>query len=153
MADIDTSALHFIWKNRVRFAETDAQGVVFYGTYATYQDEATLEYYREIGHSYERVLEGDWEVFIVHLDLDFYASAHFGDELNHGVRVDALGTSSISFEYACERVDDGALMVEGSVVHVVVDEDGEPRPIPDNFVEDVIDYQNVPPTVTSERPS
>ena len=31
--------LRRVWENRVRFEETDLQGVVFYGNYVTYQDE------------------------------------------------------------------------------------------------------------------
>ncbi len=145
MSSIDTSQLEFIYENRVRFAETDAQGVVFYGNYAMYQDEATLEFYRQVGHSYEEVLQGDWEVFIVHLDLDFHASAHFGERLRHGVRIDTFGTTSLSFEYACERIDDGRLIADGSVVHVVVDEGGEPREVPEDFKADVSAFQTVPP--------
>ena len=30
---------HYVWRNVVRAAETDLQGVVFYGEYVTYQDE------------------------------------------------------------------------------------------------------------------
>lgn len=134
MTDTELSDYSVTYEHRVRFAETDAQGVVFYGNFATFQDEAVLAYYRAIGHEYGAMLEKGWEVFIVHLDLDYHGPARFGDHLRHGVRVADMGTSSITFEYACQLAADERTIVDGSVVHVFAD-DGTARDIPVPFRE------------------
>ncbi|MFW6153406.1 MAG: acyl-CoA thioesterase [Halobacteriota archaeon] len=133
MTASDPSEFTFTYEHRVRFAETDAQGVVFYGNFATFQDEAVLAYYREIGHDYGDMLDEGWEVYIVHLDLDYHGPAHFGDHLRHGVRVAELGRSSITFEYVCLQSEDDRTIVDGSVVHVFADEEGTTQEIPDSF--------------------
>lgn len=140
-----TDAYHHMFDNRVRFAETDAQGVTFYGSYVTYQDEASLQYFREVGFAYEDMLDGDWEVFVVHTDLDFHASAKFGDVLRNEIRVEKIGHSSITFDYRCLLDETGDLLADGSMVLVAVDPDGESIRVPDAFREAVIAYQDVPP--------
>ncbi|MEF8906662.1 MAG: thioesterase family protein [Haloarculaceae archaeon] len=135
-----------IWENRVRFEETDRQGIVFYGNYVTFQDETVTQFFRETGFDYTQRHQ-EWDVHVVNVDLNYHGQADVGDELVHGVRVDAFGTSSMTFEYAARRVDDGSLVVEGSVTHVAVDgETGEPTPIPEDFRESVREFQDEPPT-------
>lgn len=135
----------YTYEHDVRFEETDAQGVVFFGNYVTFFDEAILAYWADIGYPYEAVLEAGWEVFVVHVDLDYHASARFGDRLRHGVRVAKLGTSSITFDYRCERADDGELLATGSATQVAVDEAGDSMPLPDSIRDAIDDYQAVPP--------
>ncbi len=131
----------YLTEHDVRFAETDAQGVVFFGEYLTYLDEAVLNYWKAIGHPYEGVLEDGWEVFVVHAELDYHTSATYGDTLRGAVRVAAVGTSSITFEYRCERAD-GTLLATGELVQVAVDELGESAPIPEFIREAIAAFQH-----------
>jgi acyl-CoA thioester hydrolase len=136
--------MHEVYENVVRFEETDAQGIVFYGNYVTFQDEAFTAYLEVIGYPYSSLKEADWDVHVVHIDLDYRKSAAFRDELRNAVRVSAIKESSIEFEYEC-RNDEGELLVEGGVVHVAVDESGEPTRVPDEFRDAVVDFQDVAP--------
>lgn len=129
--------MHVTFTNRVRFAETDAQGIVFYGNYATYQDEAINGYLREI-YPYES-FEG-WDIHVVNVDLSYRTTAEFGDELENAVGVEHIGDSSITFAYECSR--DGTVVAEGTVTHVAVDESGEPTRVPDDFRAAVDAFEN-----------
>jgi acyl-CoA thioester hydrolase len=134
-----------IWENRVRFEETDRQGIVFYGNYVTFQDETVTQFFRETGFDYTDRHQ-EWDVHVVNVDLDYRGQADVGDVLVHGARVDSFGGSSMTFDYAARRADDGSLLVEGSVTHVAVDgETGEPTRIPENFREAVREFQDEPP--------
>jgi acyl-CoA thioester hydrolase len=133
-----------VYENTVRFEETDAQGVVFYGNYVTFQDEAFTAYLEAIGYPYETLREADWNVHVVHVDLDYREPATFRDRLHNAIRVDAIRDSSIEFEYEC-RSDDGSLLAEGGLVHVAVDEAGEPTRVPEAFREAVVEFQAEPP--------
>ena len=139
-------SLHYVWENRVRFEETDGQGIVFYGNYVTYQDETFTQLLREIGYDYHTLAPTGWDIHVVHVDLDYRDAAEFDDWLVNGMRVDAIRTSSMDFEYVCRRQNDGSVVAEGSVTHVAVDADtGEPTRVPDEFREAVVSYQHERP--------
>lgn len=133
-----------IYENSVRFEETDAQGIVFYGNYVTYQDEAVTEYLNAVGYGYEDFDERDWDIRVVNVELDYRGSATFRDSLINAMRTSAVRDSSIEFEYECRRADDDEVLVEGRVTHVAV-EGGESTRVPDGFREAVIGFQDEPP--------
>ena len=135
--------MHVVFENRVRFEETDAQGIVFYGNYLTYQDETMMAYLEAVGYSYETIHAADWETHVVHAALDYRQPATFGDELENAARIRAINESSIEFEYECRR--EGEVLVEGSVVHVAVDADGQPTRVPQGFRDAVVGFQDEPP--------
>jgi acyl-CoA thioester hydrolase len=136
--------MYDVYENSVRFEETDAQGIVFYGNYVTYQDEAVTEFFNAVGYGYEDFEERDWDVRIVNVELDYRGSATFRDDLVNSIRVSAINESSIEFEYECRRADDDEVLVEGSVTHVVV-EDGKTTRVPDGVREAVVEFQDEPP--------
>jgi acyl-CoA thioester hydrolase len=136
--------MHEVYENVVRFEETDAQGIVFYGNYVTFQDEAFTAYLEAIGYPYESLREADWDVHVVHIDLDYRKPAEFRDRLRNAIRVSAIKESSIEFDYEC-RNDEDEVLAEGGLVHVAVDESGEPTRVPDAFREAVLDFQDVAP--------
>jgi len=136
--------MHDLYENTVRFAETDAQGIVFYGTYVTYQDETFTEYMEAVGFPYELLRAEDWDVHVVNLELNYRAQATFRDRLINAMRIDAIGESSLVFDYRCRQADD-TVVVEGSVTHVAVDQAGDPVRVPDAFREAVISFQEKPP--------
>lgn len=133
-----------IYENTVRFEETDAQGVVFYGNYVTYQDETVTEYLDAIGYGYENFEKRDWDVRVVNVELDYRGSATFRDRLVNAARVVAINESSIEFEYECRRAKDDEVLAEGGVTHVAV-RDGKPTRVPDGFRDAVVEFQDEPP--------
>ena len=133
-----------VYENRVRFAETDQQGVVFYGEYVTYQDETFNAFVRAIDYGYDRMRREGWETHVVHVDLDYRATAGFEDDVVNAMRVDRIGESSLTAAYRARRKDDDATLAEGHVTHVAV-ADGEPTRVPDDFREAVVAFQDEPP--------
>lgn len=135
-----------IWENRVRWAETDRQDVVFYGTYFTYQDETQIEFFRRIGYPYSRIEDAGWTTHIVHAELDYRASARYGDVVVNRMRAESIGDASLSLEYHASLKADDSPLVEGNVTHAIVDESsGEPITVPQPFRDAVVDFQDVPP--------
>ncbi|WP_255151384.1 acyl-CoA thioesterase [Halorarius halobius] len=135
--------MHDVWDTRVRFAETDAQGIVFYGEYVTYQDETLNQFMRNIGYPWSEIESTDWDIHVVHTELDYRAPAEFGDDLVCGIRVAAVRESSIEFAWNCRQAD-GTLCAEGEMTHVAV-QDGEPTRVPQGFRDAVVAYQDDPP--------
>ncbi|MCQ4332172.1 acyl-CoA thioesterase [Natronomonas sp. F2-12] len=133
-----------VYENTVRFEETDAQGIVFYGNYATYQDETFTEYLAAVGHPYDEIRDRGWDLHVVNMELNYRKPARFRDRLSNSMRVHRIEQSSIGFEYECHNAD-GELLVDGTVTHVVVDDSGSPTDVPTELREAVLDYQDDPP--------
>jgi acyl-CoA thioester hydrolase len=136
--------LHYVWENRVRYAETDAQGIVFYGEYVTFQDETFSEFLRTIRFPYDELEASGVDLHVVHTELDYHSFAEFDDELRNGLRVAAVRDSSADFEWVCRQADDDRLVASGEITHVAVGEDGPTR-VPDDFREAVVAFQDEPP--------
>ena len=127
--------MHDVYENRVRFAETDAQGIVFFGNYLTYLDETFVAYMEAIGWPYEERVGMGWEIHTVNVELCYRDSAEMRDRLVNSIGLSRVGTSSLEFEYACRRAADDEVLVEGRLVQVGVDENGDPTPVPDEIIE------------------
>ena len=87
---------------RVAFSDTDAQGVVYYGRYMPYFDLARNEYHRHLG----RVQLGNVDFAMRALAVEYMAPARFDDLLEIFVRVERIGTTSITYDHAAYRIDD-----------------------------------------------
>jgi acyl-CoA thioester hydrolase len=133
------------FENDVRFEETDAQGIVFYGNYVTYQDETFTEYLDAIGYEYATFADRGWDVHVVNVELDYRGSAEFRDRLVNSMRISSIRDSSLTFEYQCRRKDDGEALGAGAVRHGADGDDGSPTRVPDDFREAVIEFQDEPP--------
>ena len=120
---------------RVRYNETDAQGVVFYGNYAIYYDCAITEYLRGIGYDYKnQVRDTGTDFHIVKLEVEYAAPLRFDDEIEVGVRVDRLGRASLSFETAVFLKGQDEPSSIGHVTWVNADQStGKSAPVPEKL--------------------
>jgi acyl-CoA thioester hydrolase len=104
---------------RVRYAECDQQGVVFNAHYLAYIDVAMTELWRAAVGGYGLMLDKGVDMVVAESRLRFHASAQFDDELRLEVAVAELGTTSIHTHHRI--LDDGELLVEADMRHVMVD--------------------------------
>jgi acyl-CoA thioester hydrolase len=102
----------------VRYAECDAQSVVFNAHYFAYFDLALTELFRAVFGGYESMLERQVDLVVGEASARFLAPARFDDELEVAVSVTRLGTTGVTTHY--ELLRDGQLLVEGTLRHVVV---------------------------------
>jgi acyl-CoA thioester hydrolase len=117
---------------RVGFSDTDAQGIVYYGRYLPYFDDARVEYHR---HLELLAFDAGASQFVMRASNVLYeAPARFDDLLEVFVRTKRIGTSSMANEYAAYRVDDDVLMCTAEQTMVLVEIDARcPTPIPDAY--------------------
>ena len=114
------AAFRFFHSLRVRWAEVDKQDIVFNGHYLTYFDVAITEYWRAIGVPYPAVT-ARWgsDLFVVKAGIEYHAPAHYDDELDIGVTVARIGTSSMRFVVAIFRGDEH--LIGGELIYVNAD--------------------------------
>ncbi len=137
-----TDDYRLVFENRVRVAETDRAGIVFYGEYVTFQDEAVSAYRREMGFDSAHAEAAGWSTRVVSTTVDYHDSARFEEVLENEVRVGTIGETSVTYDWRVSRERDGRLLADGSVTQVFVDDEtGEPIRVPDAFREAVTDFQ------------
>ena len=130
---------------RVGFSDTDAQAVVYYGRYLPYFDLARTEFHRHLG----RIHLGPADFAMRASVVEYHAPARFDDLLEVFVRVERIGTTSITYDHAAYRVDDEAAGADGDVLMatakqtlVLIDLAGRrPVPVPDAFRERIDEFQ------------
>jgi acyl-CoA thioester hydrolase len=113
--------------SRVSFSDTDAQGVVYYGRYLPYFDNARLEYHRHLGLL--GYWQGEREFVMRSLEVAYEAPARFDELLDVHVRTTRIGGSSVTVEGSAYRVDDDRLMCTARLTLVLIDV-GTRRPVP-----------------------
>ena len=125
---------------RVGFSDTDAQGIVYYGRYLPYFDQARVEYARHLGV----LLRGPQEQeFVMRANtIEYHAPARFDDLLEVFIRVSRIGTTSVTYECAAYRVDDDVLMVTAHQTLVLVDlDERKPCAIPDSYKQVIREFE------------
>jgi acyl-CoA thioester hydrolase len=123
---------------RVGFSDTDAQGVVYYGRYMPYFDLARTEFHRHL----RRVHLGGVDFAMRAVTVEYVAPARFDDLLEVFVRVERIGTTSITYDHAAYRTEDDTLMAsaKATLVCIALDE-RKAVPVPQPFREQVASFQ------------
>ncbi len=118
---------------RVRWAEIDAQKIVFNGHYLMYFDTAIAAYWRALAMPYAKTMEGlGGDLFVRKASVEYEGSARYDDLLDIGMRCTRVGTSSIVFEGAAFRQHQRLVTCE--LVYVFADPASQrSRPVPDSL--------------------
>jgi acyl-CoA thioester hydrolase len=137
----------FFWPTRVRYAEIDAQGVVFNANYLAYFDTAITEYIRALPYKYG--LGGDkasgTDFHIVKGTVEYRAPIRFDDEIEVGVRTAKLGRTSIVYALAIFPKGGDAVLSTGEVIWVNTDVKAmKSAPLPEALVAAVKKREAVP---------
>ena len=104
---------------RVRFAETDAQGIAHHAAYLVWFEVARIDYLARFRGGYPALRAEGREATTNEVQVRYLAPARFDDRLRIHVRCVDLRGARFRFEYAVER--DGEPIAEGSTGHAVVD--------------------------------
>lgn len=115
---------------RVRWAEIDAQQIVFNVHYLAYFDTAVGGFWRALALPYADTMKSlGGDLFVRKATLEYLGSARYDDQLEIGVRCDRVGTSSMTVVCAVFRGDE--LLVHGEMIYVFADPlTQKPRPVP-----------------------
>lgn len=123
----------FVFTIPVRFADTDAQGHMYFANYLTFCDEAFAAYMRHINYPWQSLIAEGVDMFYVASKCDYRGSAKFEMLLHIEVRTARIGTSSVTTAYTV-RAPDGATLAEVELTSVCVDpHTRKPVPVPQRF--------------------
>jgi acyl-CoA thioester hydrolase len=119
---------------RVRFAETDAQGIVYYANYLVWFEVGRVNYLREVGFDFERRRREGVSFVIADARCKYRASARFDDPILVRTWISQVRQRSFVFSYEVLNQDSGTLLAEGETSQVVLNpKTFKPIPIPEEF--------------------
>lgn len=113
---------------RVRYAETDAMGVVYYGNYLTYFEVARVEYLRAAGIRYRDLEEAGMVAAVTAAHVEYRLPAKFDDELRLWTRCTSVSKVRFRVEYEVRRQPDDAIVAGGYTEHALLSH-GTLRPV------------------------
>ena len=113
----------FFYKFRVRYAEVDAQGIVFNAHYLTYFDCAVTEYYRKIKYNYaEDVKKNKKDFHVIKTIIDYKEPLLFDQIIEAGIRISKIGSSSLIYDIALYPKYKRNLLAIGQTIQVYTDQ-------------------------------
>jgi acyl-CoA thioester hydrolase len=121
---------------RVRYAETDQMGVVYYANYLVWFEVGRVEFIRQLGMDYrEMEQEHDALIAVAEVTARYKAPARYDDELIVRTSLVGLRGPIVRFRYVVVRVGDETVLCEGETVHFVVGRDMKRREMPVIYAE------------------
>ena len=113
------NVFNFYHSFRVRYSEVDAQGIVFNAHYLTYFDTAMTEYLRHIKYDYvKEVKERNEDFHTVKTLVEYKAPIYFDEIIDVCLKVQKIGTSSLTFYIEVHPNKEDNMRVSGEVVWV-----------------------------------
>jgi acyl-CoA thioester hydrolase len=116
---------------RVRYAETDGMGVVYYGNYLTWFEVGRTDLLRQLGESYREIEENERiHLPVVEAHCRYHKPARYDDLIDIVTRASRPSRARVQFDYELSRAEDGVLLASGSTLHAAVSRDGRPCRLP-----------------------
>ena len=124
---------------RVRYAETDQMGIVYYANYLVWFELGRVELLRSLGLAYSQ-LEKEHECIlpVVEASCRYRSPARYDDEILIETRPAMLRGSVIKFAYrilpqGALNGEEPTLLAEGETVHVVCDDQLKRKALPEHY--------------------
>ena len=119
---------------RVRYAETDQMGVVYYVNYLVWMEVARVEYCKSVGFSYER-MEREDGIFLAVAEAHcrYLYPARFDQEVSIETSLAAAHPRMVQFSYEMRLSGDGRKLATGETKHVFCDRDLKPVRLPEKY--------------------
>jgi acyl-CoA thioester hydrolase len=118
---------------RVRYAETDKMGVVYYANYFVWFEVARADLLRTLGWSYREMEHAGVSLPVIEAHCEYHRPARYDDELTVRAEGRLLSPIRMEFIYQVTRADDEVLAASGRTVHAALDPTGRPCRLPDRI--------------------
>jgi acyl-CoA thioester hydrolase len=122
---------------RVRYAETDQMGVVYYANFFIWFEVGRVELLRQLGFHYKQMeIDDNCHIPVVEANCRYKSPARYDDELVLETRILELRRSILKFGYRVLRPEKEAstLLAEGETTHLTVDRSMRPVRLPQKYV-------------------
>jgi acyl-CoA thioester hydrolase len=119
---------------RVRYAETDQMGVVYYSNYIVWMEVGRVDYCKSTGFSYRDMEEQDGVALaVVEAQCRYLHPARFDDEVIVKTWVEKASPRMVHFGYEIRRACDGRTLATGHTKHLFCGRDLKPARMPAKY--------------------
>jgi acyl-CoA thioester hydrolase len=118
---------------RVRYAETDQMGIVYYAIYFGWFEVGRTDLLRHAGWSYREMEREGFSLPVVEARCEYRQPARYDEELEIRTRGGLLSAVRVRFDYEVVRPSDDTVLAGGHTVHAALDAAGRPRRLPDRI--------------------
>jgi acyl-CoA thioester hydrolase len=125
---LDANEYPFTHRIRVRFAETDAMGIVHHSRYLPYLEETRVAYLRHLGHPYAEMRAEGVDYAVLECFVQYRQPLRFDDEVDVHLRLATVTRTSFQMTYLLTV--DGVVMATAVTVHGCVTVAGRPTRLP-----------------------
>ena len=118
---------------RVRYAETDKMGVVYYANYFVWFEVGRTDLLRTLGWTYREMEHEGISLPVIEAHCDYHRPSRYDDEME--VRTEGRMVSAVrmEFNYTVVRRDDQQVTASGRTMHASLDPSGRPCRLPDRI--------------------
>lgn len=116
---------------RVRYAETDAMGIVYYANYLIWFEIGRTDWLRETGWTYREMEADGIQLPVIEAHCEYRQGARYDDDIEIRTRARKVSPVRLRFDYEAVRRVDSALLATGHTVHATIDRRGRPIRMPD----------------------
>ena len=119
---------------RVRYAETDQMGVVYYANYLIWMEVGRADYCRMAGMRYRDMEKDDGILLaVVEAHCRYLYPARYDEEIVVKTRISGANRRSVEFQYEIQNAQTGRALAGGSTKHVFVGADMRPIKLPEKY--------------------
>jgi len=120
---------------RVRYAETDQMGVVYYANYLVWMELGRVEFCRSAGIRYKDMEMNDGVLLAVaEANCRYLFPARYDEEILVKTRVKQAGSRMVRFAYEMWEVESGRKLATGETVHIFCGRDMRPLKLPEKYL-------------------
>ena len=120
---------------RVRYADTDQMGVVYYANYLVWFEVGRTEWLRQTGWSYREMEEDGVALPVIEAHCEYRQPLRYDDDVEIATRASLVTPVRIRFDYEVRRSGIQAVCACGHTVHASVNTDGRPCRPPERIRE------------------
>jgi acyl-CoA thioester hydrolase len=120
---------------RVRYAETDKMGVVYYANYFVWFEVARTDLLRSLGWSYREMEAAGVSLPVIEAHCEYLRPARYDDELDIRTEGRLLSPVRMEFVYRVRLRADDSVAATGRTIHASLDASGRPCRLPDRIRE------------------
>ena len=120
---------------RVRYAETDQMGVVYYANYLVWMELGRVEYCRSAGIRYKDMELNDGVLLAVaEATCRYLFPARYDEEIVVKTRVKQVGARMVRFAYEMSEAESGRKLATGETAHIFCGRDMRPLKLPEKYL-------------------
>lgn len=119
---------------RVRYAETDAMGVVYHANYLVWFEVGRGEYFRALGQDYGQWEKEGYSLPVSEVYARYHAPAQYGNLVTVCTWVEQVRSRSVTLGYAVKDTATEARLVSGWTKHICMDGEGRARRLSEDML-------------------